>query len=555
MTKDQLEHLEKLVNGEISTDIDTLEAASMDASIFKVMPDVVIAPANVKDVENVVSFVKNERQDHSVEGTELSITARSAGTCMSGGPLSQSIVLDFLKFFRGIKELNERAETVTLLPGTYYRDLKARTEPLGLLLPCYTASWRLNTLGGMVGNNSGGEKTLTYGKTEDYILRQKVVLSDGKEHEILPLSEGALRDKMAENTFEGRLYKEIFELIDQNYDLLQEAKPQVSKNSAGYYLWNVWDKEKKIFDLNKLFVGAQGTLGITTEITFKLVRPKEHSTLLVVFMKDLRTLATIINKILKFKPESFESYDDNTLSIALRYLPAMVKMIGVTDVLKLGLSFLPELKMVLTGGMPKLVLVAEFTGDSEREIYEKAREAEKALSDIPVQTRVCKSDQEERKYWTIRRQSFDLLRKHVHGKHTAPFIDDICVRPEFLPSFLPKLEEVMHEYNIVYTIAGHVGDGNFHIIPLMNYKRPDFKEIITKLSEEVYDLVVEHEGSIDGEHNDGLIRTPFLDRMYSPEVIKLFARTKHIFDPLNIFNPGKKVGGSLEDNLKFVRPD
>lgn len=212
--------------------------------------------------------------------------------------------------------------------------------------------------------------------------------------------------------------------------------------------------------------------------------------------------------------------------------------------------------MSLSGGMPKLVLIAEFTGDSQEEVNEKAsllkREVE---SKFQIKSRVCKSEAEVQKYWTIRRESFALLRQHVSGKHTAPFIDDICVRPEKMPEFLPKLNEILKKYEnkMIYTIAGHAGNGNFHIIPLMNLADELQRAIIPKLSEEVYDLVVKFGGTITAEHNDGLIRTPYLEKQFGPEVIKLFAEVKNIFDPLNIFNPRKKVGGDLKYALDHIK--
>jgi hypothetical protein len=160
--------------------------------------------------------------------------------------------------------------------------------------------------------------------------------------------------------------------------------------------------------------------------------------------------------------------------------------------------------------------------------------------------RATKNFGEEEKYWTIRRESFNLLRKHVKGKRTAPFIDDVCVLPENLPEFLPKMRKILDETGILYTIAGHAGNGNFHIIPLMNLKDDHTRALIPILSEKIYNLVKEYNGSITAEHNDGIVRTPYLDKMYSSEILDLFQQTKYIFDPKNIFNPGKKVGGSIE---------
>ena len=152
----------------------------------------------------------------------------------------------------------------------------------------------------------------------------------------------------------------------------------------------------------------------------------------------------------------------------------------------------------------------------------------------------------------MRRESFSLLRKNVHGLHASPFIDDFVVVPEKLPEFLPELNQLLKQYDLIYTIAGHVGDGNFHIIPLMNLADPKSHDIIMELSTKVYELIVKYGGSITGEHNDGIIRTPFLPMMYGEKICGLFADVKNIFDPLHILNPNKKVGGKMEDIAKHM---
>jgi FAD/FMN-containing dehydrogenase len=160
---------------------------------------------------------------------------------------------------------------------------------------------------------------------------------------------------------------------------------------------------------------------------------------------------------------------------------------------------------------------------------------------------IAHSSAEADKYWRIRHESFNLLRKHVKNKRTAPFIDDIIVKPEFLPEFLPQIKNLLDEYKLDYTVQGHLGNGNFHIIPLMDLNSPFSADIILELSAKVYTLVNKYKGSITAEHNDGIIRTPYLKQQFGDDIVALFKVTKEIFDPLNIFNPGKKVGGTFED--------
>jgi len=214
--------------------------------------------------------------------------------------------------------------------------------------------------------------------------------------------------------------------------------------------------------------------------------------------------------------------------------------------LKLLFSFIPEVFMMLTGGIPKLILLVEFSGDNSKEIDQKLIALKNRIAHFKFKMRPIKSASEAEKYWTIRRESFNFLRKHVRGMRTAPFVDDVIVRPEFLPEFLPKMRAILDEYKLIYTIAGHAGNGNFHIIPLMDMKIAHNREIIREISDKIYDLVLSYGGSITAEHNDGIVRTPYLAKMFGPKIIALFVETKKIFDPKNIFNPGKKVGGTLD---------
>ncbi len=527
------DELEKIIKGEVAADKKGLEKYSRDASLFEVRPEAVVFPKDAEDIKNLVKF--------AAKNPGASLTPRSGGTDMSGGPLTESVVVDVTKHLNEIKEVGNGYAVAQ--PGVYYRDFEAETLKRGLLLPSYPASREICTVGGMVANNSGGEKTLAYGKTEDYVMELKAVLSDGEEYVIKPLNKAELAKKIKQKNFEGKLYEKLYKLVTENEKAIKKAKPDVSKNSAGYYLWNVWDGET--FDLTKLFVGSQGTLGIITEIKFRLIRPKKYSRLAVIFLKDLEPLIGTVKAVMKHQPESFESFDDNTLKIALRYLFSLVKLLG-QSIFRIAWGFLPEFWMALTGGLPKLILLAEFTSDSEEELQRRLDALREDLKSQRANFRILASEEEAKKYWTIRRESFNLLRHHIKGKRTAPFIDDFIVRVEKMPEFLPELNKILDQYDMIYTIAGHVGDGNFHIIPLMDLSDPKNHQIIKELSEKVYDLVLKYGGSITAEHNDGLIRSPYLEKMYGPEIYKLFEETKEIFDPKNIFNPGKKVGADLQ---------
>ncbi len=537
----------KVVSGEVSDSPDVLETFSKDASIFVVKPELVIAPKDSEDIQALVRFA----DDHPE--INMSLTPRAAGTCMSGGSLTESVVLDMTRHFN--KVISVGSDFAVTQPGVFYRDFEKETLKKDLLLPCYTSSRELCTVGGMVGNNSAGEKTLSYGQTEKWVRELKVVLADGEEYTIKPLIKRELDAKMKEKTFEGNIYRQIFNLIERHEDLIQKHKPKTSKNSTGLYLWNVWDKNRAVFDLNKLIVGSQGTLGIITEIKFGLVKPKKYTTMLEIELSSLDDLDKVVLEVLKFKPESFECFDDQTIKYSYKYIPDFKKDFKKHNSDPLQLKLLPSFMRDLFRKLPKIVLIAEFTGHTQEEAHGEASKAYEALKMFKGAKSRVVTEQDEEKYWMLRRISFNILRKHS-GKtlRTAPFIDDIIVEVKKLPKFLPRLQKTLKPYRkkIIYTIAGHIGNGNFHIIPLMDMHRAEIRALVPEISQKVFDLVFEFGGSMAAEHNDGLVRGPYLEKMYGEEMLQLFRAVKKIFDPRGIFNPHKKMDADMEYSLAHL---
>jgi FAD/FMN-containing dehydrogenase len=538
--------LKQNFKGEITTSEPDIEHYSRDASIFQIAPEAIVFPIDTADVQALVKFASEQKPVQP----NISLTPRGGGTDMTGGSVNDSIIVDVAKHLNAVSE--QTADSVVTQSGVMFRDLEVTLLAKNRMMPAYPVSKAWVSVGGMVGNNCGGEKTFKYGQAVDFVDELEVVLSDGNTYTIKPLTEPELKAKMALQTFEGEFYKKMFELIQDNYKIIQEAKPTTSKNSSGYYLWDVWDG--KTFDLTKIFVGSQGTLGIITKIKWHIVPVQRHSRLLVFFLKDLKQLGKLVTHVNELSPESFEIYDKHTLRLALRYLPEIVnKMKGSR--IKMFWQFWPEIWMAIKGGLPEVVLLAEFTGDDEASVHAQAATAEENIRHhFNLPTHITKSHSEAQKYWTIRRESYNLLRQHNARKISAPFIEDIVVHPNQLPEFMPKLDAILNKYpDFVYTIAGHAGDANFHIIPLVDVSTEHHREQIITMSDEVFHLVKEFNGSMTAEHNDGLVRGTFLPFMFGDKIFELFKRTKQIFDPLNIFNPHKKTDADLDYYTKHIR--
>ncbi len=537
--------------GELDDSAESKDIYSHDASMFELVPKLVVSPRDVHDISTLVGVVSANKT--TMPG--LSMTARSAGTDMSGGAISESIVVDFKKYFTRIGEITET--TANAQPGVFYRDFEAATLKHKALMPSYPASRDLCTIGGMVNNNAGGEKSLEYGKTQRFIPSLKVVFADGVERVVKPLNRTQLNAKMAQKDFEGYVYRELFRLIEDHYDQIKQARPNVSKNSTGYNLWDVWDRVTGVFDLTQLICGAQGTLGFVTDINFRLVAHREHSGLLVLFMKDIDKLGEVINVVLKHQPATFESFDDATLLLSIKFMPYFLKMLGLAKFIKLLIGLIPD-GFQLIRGIPKLVLMVEFNGDSADEVRQKIRALHKELGIKRTYYEINGFEEDDielksEKFWIMRRQSFQLLRSKVKDKHTAPFIDDLVVNPPYLVEFLPQLRAIIKKYKLFATIAGHMGDGNFHIIPLMKLEDQTERAKLLPAMKEVDELVLKYHGSLSGEHNDGLVRGPWLTQMYGPEIVGLFKTTKHIMDPQNIFNPHKKADADWDYSFSHIR--
>lgn len=545
---DIYEGLRDLIEGEVDLSLKSRDFYSHDASMFELLPKAIVFPKNSKDVKKLIKYAVENKKTNPA----LSLTARSAGTDMTGGAINDSIIMDMTKHFNKIAEVGSTQAKIQ--PGVHYRDFEKETLKHNAIMPSFPASRELCTVGGMVANNSGGEKSLEFGKTEKFIKELKVVFADGKEYTVRPLIKKELDKKMALKSFEGKLYREVFKIVDGHYDEIKNARPRVSKDSTGYHLWNVWDRETGIFDMTQLIVGSQGTLGIVTDITFRLVRNPKHSGSLIIFLDKLDSLGEVINKVLTHKPAIFEGFDNYTLMLSFQLFFFFHKTLGWAGMTKLGLQLLPSL-INFRRGIPKMVLIVQFTSDDPEEVVRKVHNLRLDMKEFGHEALFEEDENEieEKKFLIMRRESFNLLRNKVRDKHTAPFIDDLVVPPEHLPVFLPKLRRIINKYKLLATIAGHMGDGNFHVIPLMRFEEEKERAKIEPCMREVNELVLKYGGSMSGEHNDGMSRGPWLSQQYSPEIMNYFRQIKELFDPENIFNPHKKTDADWKFSMAHLR--
>ena len=544
--EDLFHNLQRVFRGSILTDPQDRIEHSHDASIYEIIPQAVLVPKDSKDIQQLVNFV----HEHKEHYPSLSITTRSAGTDMSGAAIGNSLILSMTKNFSRIESL--KGNILHTQPGVFLRDIDPLLTAHNLMLGSAPASRSISTIGGMIGNNSGGEQSLRFGNTDRAVRELKVVFADGKEYTVKPLTKKELLIKIKQKTFEGQLYKKVYDLIEANYDRIKNARPKVHKNSMGYNLWSVWDRTTGIFDMTQLITGSQGTLGIITDIKLQVVPKAAHTGLLLAYLSSFNQLGTIIPLVMQHKPATFEGFDDITFNLGLKYFRSFSKQLGVKEMLKQQ-AWLLRSVVRFKGHLPNIVLMIECEGETKQEVYSKISELHDALSEFNLRMDIEDDESKSAPFWQIRRSSLSLLRNQIKDKYASPFIDDMSVQPKYLTQFLPKLRRIIRKYKLPATLAGHFGDGNFHIVPLLSIEAERDQAKLEPVMREIIPLVLKYGGTMAGEHNDGMVRGPWLPAVFGDEIYQLFKKTKEIFDPGHIFNPHKKTDASWDYSMDHIR--
>ena len=516
--------LNNLIKGEIHSSAAAREAYSKDASIFKVYPLAVAIPHDVDDLEKIIQYVTTTNK----HGGNLTIAPRNGGTCMSGGPLTEGIVVDTSRYLNRLGEIDSFHKTIVVQAGVMHRDIEKAASAQGLIFAPYTSSKDFCGIGGMIGNNASGELSLIYGPTSNNVANLKVLLSDGKEYSFKPLTRKQLKQKLELMTYEGEIYRKMVTLLKENRQLIKTHHPRVTKNAAGYALWELWDQHEQVFNLGRLFIGAQATLGIVTEATLKLVDKSPHQQMIVCAIDSIDQLTDIVRTIVHHNASICETFDHHTYELAQLQYP--------TDAA--NAHFANGKHMVVYG---------IFEGDTKEQAEILAGQAKNIIEQsLHATVHWVDSPDVKSSFQAIRRYSYKMLKDmNSDLKKAMPFIEDTIVPLEHYGEFVSALEAILQDYDMTYTYAGHIGEGSIRLIPLVN-RTSKTADTIMEVEGRVNDLVLAFRGSISVDHNDGIIRTPYLEQQYGSEMISLFHQVKNIFDPYDIFNRGKKVNGTID---------
>lgn len=541
--------------GGVSTDQKFLEKYSTDESIFSVTPQVVLQPKTRGDVEIATKVIASETKRFS----SLSLTPRAAGTGLSGGSLTDSLVIDVCAHLHSIGEVKEKKDKITIScePGAMWRDIEKKLKERGAYLPPYTASKDICSIGGSVSNNAAGPDSLRYGHCADWVESLDVVLCDGHTYTIKPLTWREYSVLSKEDHEHARIAREVFAIIEKNEKEIKKAEPKTKKNTAGYSIWDVapqglakFKKGEGTFDLTRLISGSQGTIGIIVSITMRALPIPKNTSLIAVPIFDLKDAATVVNTALVYNPINIEIFDALSFDLALKNPNFFKTRLSGLQYYQVMLSMYTTYHIRYNRKIPEFTILVTLDNDEEESV--PSATVAKQINDLGVKARVVRNPHEAEMLWQIRRASYSLSKFQDQKKRPAAFLEDMTVPPDHLSKFLVEIKKLFKEFKVTAAIHGHGGNGHFHFYPLLDFTDKTTPLMVEKMSEKFFEAAVKHKGSICGEHNDGIIRTPHLSKMFSKKALELFAQIENIFDPDDIFNPGKKVNPrfDIKDTLR-----
>lgn len=486
----------------ILSDTATLALYTTDASNYRHVPLGVVLPETVDDVVAAVAAARER-------GAPL--VPRGGGTSVAGNSCGPGIVVDTSRHVRGVEWIDPETRLARVAPGTVLDDLQAVAAPHGLRFGPDPSTHSRCTIGGMIGNNACGSHSVAWGRTVDVVRELDVLLYDGTRLTLGPAAPSEVDDRAALPGTEGRVFTELRSLVRDNLALLRTELSSFSRRVSGYGLEHLLPENG--FDVAKALVGSEGTCVTVLGATVALAELPKHRVLAVLGFPSDIDAADAVPGILPWSPLTVEGVDAE--------LVAMLEP-GRAQGLPPGGAW----------------LFVELAGSSPAEAASRARELAASLGGALTGSVVLDDPAAQRRLWRIREEGAGLATRLADGAEAWPGWEDAAVPPEQLGSYLRKFKELMREHGRRSVVYGHYGEGCLHLRLDFDLLSTPGKAQFRTFLEQAADLVAAHGGSLSGEHGDGQARSELLGRMYSPEMMALFARFKGIFDPEGRMNPG-----------------
>lgn len=512
------------LRGEARFDIASRMLYATDASNYRIEPLGVVLPRDTTDVATTLAIAREQG---------ASLVPRGGGTSLSGQSVGSGLVVDFSKYLHRVLEIDAEQLWAQVEPGVVLGQLNKQLRPLGLQFgPDVATSDRAN-LGGMIGNNSAGARSLVYGKTIDHVLALDVLLADGTPTTLGAWSEETVARCSQRRDLLGDACRVARRVVTENADAIRARYPKVLRRVSGYNLDALLPPQP--FDLSKLIVGSEGTLAVILAAKLRLLPLPARRALAVVHYDSLDDALFSLPAILTTSPSAVELIDQWILDLA-----------RASPVYRERIDFLI--------GTPQAVFLVEYSADSDAEIDIRFAALDDALRGLRHGPILPTRDEKRREYiWSVRKTAMPLLLGMPGERKPVTFVEDTAVAPERLPEFVSRFRDILRRYQTTGSFYGHASVGCLHIRPFLDLRSKTGVKDMEAIAHEVVELVLEFGGALSGEHGDGLCRGYFNPRLFGQKIYQGFIRIKKAFDPHGLLNPGKIVESPpITENLRYA---
>jgi FAD/FMN-containing dehydrogenase/Fe-S oxidoreductase len=518
--------LKKELEGAFFTDETTRRLYATDASAYREMPLAVAIPKSEEDLVKLIRFANKNK---------TSLIPRTAGTSLAGQVVGAGIVVDVSKYFNKIIEVNEKEGWAIVQPGIVRDDLNQYLKSYGYFFAPETSTANRAMIGGMIGNNSCGSNSVVYGSTREHLIEVNALLADGNKVWFGPVQENdfLVRAKSDGGSLEQSLYKHIYKTLS-NADNVREIekefpKASIERRNTGYAIdmlarMQPFKKEGQVFNFCSLIAGSEGTLAFITTAKIKLTPlDPPYKKLVCIHCASIDESLRANLVALTHKPSAVELMDHYVFEATKRNRGQLEN------------SFFIE-------GEPQAILVAELTRTSEAEAQQ---DAENLILDLKSKglgySYPVISGDNIKKVWNLRKAGLGLLSNVPGDEKPVPVIEDTAIDVNDLPSYIADFGVVLKKHGLYSVHYAHAGSGELHLRPIIDLKTTEGVKLFRTIAEEIATLVKKYNGSLSGEHGDGRLRGEFIPQMIGKHNYQLIKELKKVWDPNNIFNPGKIV--------------
>lgn len=521
------------LDGEVRCDPTTLQIYSSDASIYAIEPIAVVYPKHAEDVETVARYAQENG---------IPIVPRGAGTGVAGSCLGHGLVVDFSRWMNQIKSVDE--DTIRVQAGITRAQLNAALKPTGRYFAPDPANAHVTTIGGMLGVNSSGSRSVLIGTTRDHVQSIEMVTAGGHRFEAgieslnfgarvpglvaaSPLSSGMTNteqnreDQEAQNQQAKRtLLSKLAQILDDKSALIHTMQPSMLRNTCGYSLRKVLSETE--LNLKRVLIGSEGTLGMFTAATLHTTPLPEFRGIALILFGDINTALAAMQGVTPLQPSACDLLDKRLLSLARE-----------SD---------EKFEQLITPAAEAALLI-ESSGLNERDIRQRLKTMLRKLVDLKLHAKIAVEtyDAEQVDFlWTLPSKVVPHLTRLGGTVKPLPFIEDVAVAPGVLAEFIPEAQKVFQRHEVIASLYTHAASGQVHFRPFLPPPNSANGQKMEAIARDLYQLVFRYQGTISGEHGDGLSRTAFIRSQYG-DLYRVFQQVKALFDPHNLMNPGKII--------------